>query len=148
MIKLKITINIKAEQNMVERSKIANKVRTIEDYYGALIRHGWLLPSLSCGFVTRPYLDGIRINQFYCPHNRDKVPKLFCANLPPKMELLRIWKKAVHKKAAEETDEAKDEKWCAMLATINMIEEEGKLPDTNWLITALSDVPGKECEIF
>ena len=50
--------------------------------------------------------------------------------------------------AAEETDEEKDIKWCAILATIAMIEAEGKLPDNDWLITALSDVPGPECEIF
>lgn len=35
-----------------------------------------------------------------------------------------------------------------MLATIKMIEDDGKTPDNDWMIIALSDVPGKDCEIF
>ena len=35
-----------------------------------------------------------------------------------------------------------------MLSTFALIEEEGKLPNNEWLITALTDVPGSDCEIF
>ena len=35
-----------------------------------------------------------------------------------------------------------------MLATIEMIEQSGKTPDSTWIIKVLSDVPGPECEIF
>ena len=41
-----------------------------------------------------------------------------------------------------------DRKWNRILATLAMIEKEGKLPDNDWLILALSDVPGPDCEIF
>ena len=35
-----------------------------------------------------------------------------------------------------------------MLATISLIEEEGKLPDNEWLLTVLSHIQGKECVVF
>lgn len=35
-----------------------------------------------------------------------------------------------------------------MLSTFALIEGEGKLPNNEWLITCLTDVPGIECEIF
>ena len=35
-----------------------------------------------------------------------------------------------------------------MLATLELIEDEGKLPDNDWLIIVLSHIPGKTCPIF
>ena len=59
---------------------------------------------------------------------------------------MKIWKKAVLAKVVDEPE--KDDKWNAILATLELIEEEGKLPDNTWLITCLADVPGPSCEIF
>ena len=35
-----------------------------------------------------------------------------------------------------------------MLATITLIEEEGKLPNNDWLLLVLAHVEGEDCEIF
>ena len=91
-------------------------VRSNGDYYNAMIRHGWLLPTISSSLVTREYMDGVRTKQYYCPHIEDEIPKLLVANPPPKLELLKIWKKAVYQKVR--TDPANDQKWNSMLAVI------------------------------
>ena len=74
------------------------------------------------------------------------VPNLYVANPPPKEVLLKILKRSVREKIVEEPEQ--DEKWNAILATLALIEEEGKLPDNDWIITCLADVPGPDCEIF
>ena len=108
--------------------------------------HGYLLPAYSSALVTREYLDGVRAKEYYCPHKQDNIPKLEVPNPPPKMELLKLWKQAVHEKVIEEPN--MDAKWNRILATLELIEYEGKLPDNDWLITVLSDVPGDTCIIF
>ena len=35
-----------------------------------------------------------------------------------------------------------------MLATITLIEEEGKLPNNEWLYIVLAHIEGRQCEIF
>ena len=60
--------------------------------------------------------------------------------------LLKIFKRAVIQKVQEDPDQ--DEKWNAILATLSLIEQEGKLPDNDWIMTCLADVPGPDCEIF
>ena len=35
-----------------------------------------------------------------------------------------------------------------MLATLQLVEEAGKLPDNAWLLTVLAHIEGQECEIF
>ena len=130
----------------MKKSKFDNYVRSNKDYYNVMERHGYLLPSLSCAMVSREYLDGIRLGQYYCPHKRDKIPKLVIANPPPKKELLRLWKKGCYDKCVEEPDKA--DKWNSILSTLELIEEEGKLPDSAWLTIALADCPGTECEVF
>ena len=67
-------------------------MRSNTDYYDAMVRAGWLMPTISCSLVTREYMDGIRKGEFYCPHKNDNIPKMNVANPPPKMELLKIWK--------------------------------------------------------
>ena len=62
------------------------------------------------------------------------------------MELLKIWKRSLYKKVVD--DPANEELWNRMLATLQLVEEEGKLPDNAWLLTVLSHIDGKECEIF
>lgn len=74
------------------------------------------------------------------------VKKLYVANPPPKEVLLKIFKKAARDKCIE--DPENDSKRNAILATLKLIETEGKLPDNEWIITCLSDVPGPDCEIF
>lgn len=74
------------------------------------------------------------------------VPNLYVANPPPKEVLLKILKRAVREKIVSEPEQ--DDKWNSILATLALIEEEGKLPDNDWIITCLSDVPGPDCEIF
>ena len=54
------------------------------------------------------------------------------------MELLKIWKKAVYEKVVDEP--LMEVRWNSMLATIMLIEEEGKLPDNEWLLTVLSHI--------
>ena len=34
------------------------------------------------------------------------------------------------------------------MSTMALIEYEGKMPDNEWLIVCLADVPGKSCAIF
>ena len=144
-----ITINITNQNTKfksMEQKKLARRVRTFEDYYNAMIRDGWLLPSFNSAIVTRPYLDAIRGDQYYCPHVRDNILPLRCPNPPPKMELLKLWKKAVYKKVLEEP--TKEITWNAMLATITLIEEEGKLPNNEWLLTVLSHIEGRDSVVF
>ena len=136
----------KGSGDNMKRSDMGKYIRDMGDYYNALIRHGWLLPSWSCAMITRPYLDGIRVNKYYCPHKSDRIPNLYVANPPPKEVLLKIWKRSARKMAEEEPDQ--DDKVNAILATLTLIEQEGKLPDNNWIITCLADVPGPDCEIF
>ena len=101
---------------------------------------------MTSAIVTRTYLDAIRKGHYYCPHVRDNILPLRCPNPPPKMELLKIWKKAVYEKVVDEP--SLEAIWNSMLATIMLIEEEGKLPDNEWLLTVLAHIQGKECEIF
>ena len=130
----------------MEQKKLARKVRTFEDYYETCERNGWLLPSITSAIVNRTYLDAIRKGQYYCPHVSYNILPLRCPNPPPKMELLKIWKKAVYEKVVEEP--AKEELWNMMLATITLIEEEGKLPNNDWLLTVLAHIEGKDCVVF
>ena len=130
----------------MEQKKLGRVVRTFENYYDACERDGWLVPSFSSAIVTRTFLDAIRAGQYYCPHIKYKILPLRCPNPPPKMELLKIWKRAVYQKVVDEPQ--KEKLWNAMLATITLIEEEGKLPNNEWLLTVLSHIEGKDCEIF
>ena len=130
----------------MEQKKLSKKVRTFEDYYIACERNGWLLPSMTSAIVTRTYLDAIRSGHYYCPHLTYNIKQLRCPNPPPKLELLKIWKRAVREKVVSEP--GKEAMWNAMLATITLIEEEGKLPNNDWLITVLAHIEGKDCEIF
>ena len=41
-----------------------------------------------------------------------------------------------------------DAKWNRILSTMALIEYEGKLPDNDWLLVCLADVPGPSCEVF
>ena len=68
----------------------------MEDYYKAMVGHGHLLPVFSSAIITREYLDGIRAGHYYCPHRKDKIPKLDVPNPPPKAELLKLFKTAVY----------------------------------------------------
>ena len=130
----------------MDSKKLSRKVRTFEDYYNTCIRKGWLLPAFNSAIVTRTYLDAIRRGQYYCPHVNHEILPLRCPNPPPKMELLKIWKRSLYKKVVD--DPANEELWNRMLATLQLVEEEGKLPDNAWLLTVLSHIDGKECEIF
>ena len=125
---------------------MGRKVRTLEDYYDACLRKGWLLPSYNSAIVTRTYLDAIRKGHYYCPHKRHKIDHLRCPNPPPKIVLLKIWKKAVREKVVEEPERA--DLWNPMLATIALIEEDGKLPNNDWLFIVLAHIEGEDCEIF
>ena len=79
----------------MKKSEIGLYVRGTKDYYNAMVSHGHILPSYGCALVTREYLDGIRMEMYYCPNSSDNIPHLEAANPPPKEELLKIWKKAV-----------------------------------------------------
>ena len=96
--------------------------------------------------VTRTYLDAIRRGDYYCPHLKHDIPRLQCPNPPPKIVLLKIWKKAVTAKVVDEP--GKMDLWNSMLATITLIEEEGKLPNNEWLYIVLAHIEGRQCEIF
>ena len=86
----------------VKQSKLSTYIRSNKDYYKAMQGHGYLLPAYSCAIVTRDYLDGIRLGEYYCPHKRDKIPKLDVPNPPLKTELLKLWKKALKEKVQED----------------------------------------------
>lgn len=130
----------------MEQQRLASYVRSNGDYYNAMVRAGWIMPTISSAIVTRDFMDGIRRNEYYCPHVKQNIPTMNVANPPPKKELLKIWKKAVYQRVEEEPQN--DKRWNAMLCTINLIEKSGKTPDNDWLIKVLSDVPGPNCEIF
>ena len=93
---------LKQSNAKMEQKKMGRKVRTFQDYYDACERAGWLLPTISSGIVTRQYLDAIRKGHYYCPHFDHDIKQLRCPNPPPKMVLLKIWKKAVYQKAKAE----------------------------------------------
>ena len=132
----------------MQQKKLGAYVRNNHDYYDAMVSHGYIMPTLSSSIVTREYMDGIRKGEYYCPHRSQNIPKLAVANPPPKLELLKIWKKAVYDKVKTDRDPKNDAKYNAILSTIEMIETDGKLPDNDWLIVVLADIPGKDCEIF
>ena len=130
----------------MKQSEIGKYIRSTKDYYNAMIGHGYILPSYGCALVTRDYLDGVRKGWYYCPTKDDHIPHLEVANPPPKEELLKIWKKAV--KIKVEKEPINDAKWNRILCTMKLIEYEGKLPDNDWLLVCLADVPGPDCEVF
>ena len=87
----------------MQQKKLGAYVRSNEDYYAAMVSHGYIMPTLSCALVTRGYMDGVRKGEYYCPHKSQDIPKLCVANPPPKLELLKIWKRSVYKAVQERT---------------------------------------------
>ena len=80
----------------IERKKLANYVRTNYDYYCAMVKGGWIMPSYKSAIVTRDFMDGCRQDVFWCPHKDDNIVVMLCVNPPPKQELLSLWKTAVY----------------------------------------------------
>ena len=52
----------------MQQAKLATVVRSNADYYDAMIRNGWLLPTLGSSIVTREFMDGVRQKRYYCTH--------------------------------------------------------------------------------
>ena len=67
---------------MISSKESAQLVKEKKDYYNALERHGFRLPTYKCSLITRLFLEQVREGQVYCPKYKDLILRS-CVKPPP-----------------------------------------------------------------
>ena len=67
---------------MISSKESAQLVKEKKDYYNALKRNGFRLPTYKCSLITRLFLEQVREGQVYCPKYNDLILRSGAKPLP------------------------------------------------------------------
>ena len=73
---------------MLSREEVANVIRDRDDWYGGMLRNGWLLPGKKQSICTIDFMQRVRTGEIFCPHARHVKAPAICVSPPPKRMLV------------------------------------------------------------
>ena len=69
---------------------VASKyIRQKPQYYEAMGRQGWYMPSLHSALCTLSFMQNVRNGTIYCPKSSDASKSKKCFSIPPKVILMK-----------------------------------------------------------
>ena len=125
------------ERAKMPASMVAELVRSKEQYYEAMERNDFLLPSIHSSIVTMTFLQDVRAGVVFCPKaGKHPMPKKVVSK-PTIDHLASYFIRYVQGKYREDGT-AEEMQIAAQLYKLILYFQEGKLPDREWLIFVIS----------